>query len=69
MRDGRRPWTIEEDTALILAAQEKISLTRLSVRLRRTLPAVRLRIRTLGLSVTRPTRLPHKDRHLCLGGK
>jgi hypothetical protein len=69
MRDGRKLWTIEEDGALILAVREKIGLTPLSVRLRRTIPAVRSRVRTLRLSEIRPTRLPHKGRHLGLGGE
>ena len=57
-------WTVEEDAALILAVQEKVSFTRLSVRLRRTASAVRSRIRTLGLPVHRAARLPHNERHL-----
>ena len=69
MRDGRKLWTIEEDGALILAVREKIGLTPLSVRLRRTIRAVRSRVRTLRLSEIRPTRLPHKGRHLGLGGE
>ena len=57
-------WTVEEDAALILAVQKKVSFTRLSARLRRSESAIRARARFLGLPVVRAARLPRSERHL-----
>ena len=59
----KNSWTVEEDAALILAVEEKVSLTRLSARLRRTKSAVRSRAKILGLPVHKAARLPPNERH------
>lgn len=55
-------WTPEDDAAVTAALNERVSVRRIAVRLKRTVAAVKLRAKFLNLAIASETRSPHNER-------